>query len=107
MPAQRFNETNIIYKRLKGNLGSKRTFFENDNEEGNLSLNSLDILVYAYLKYAMVNTSQSKEVELLRRASKDDKHCPQDEDYTLLIDFVERIDLAKAADNPGELQKIG
>ena len=71
MPARRFNETNLIYKRLKGYIGTKRTFFENNSEARDLSLNSLDILVYAYLKYAMVNTSRSKEVELLRKASLD------------------------------------
>lgn len=59
-----FDETRLIFDRLARNLSDKPTFFHEVDD----TLSSLDILVYAYLKYLLVNTSESKEVTLLRQS---------------------------------------
>ena len=59
--AARFNETALIYRRLDTLLGDKTTLY------GNGKVTSLDVLASAYLKYQLVNASQSKETDLLRK----------------------------------------
>ena len=51
-----------------------------------MTVSSLDILAYAYLKYQLVNTRASKEVKAL-------KQC-----YPSLTTFVKRIDQARKTD---------
>ena len=73
-----FDETRLIFDRLAHHLGDKLTFYHDVDEV----LSTLDILVYAYLKYQLVNTNESKEVTLLR----------QSQSYANLFEFVRLID---------------
>ena len=79
--AHMYDETRLIYDRLARQLGSKPCFFHGDVDD-DTTLAALDILIYAHLKYQLVNASDSKEVLLLRQT-------PQ---YEKLLAFVARID---------------
>ena len=76
-----YDETRLIYDRLSRQLGTKPSLFYVDVED-DTTLSALDILAYAYLKYQLVNASESKEVALLR----------QSKQYQRLLAFVKRVD---------------
>lgn len=78
----------MIHKRLATLLGDKDTFYQERarSDSSLLKVSSLDILAYAYLKYQLVNTRESKEVKALKQS------------YPVLCQFVKRIDQAKRDD---------